>query len=310
MMHVAVVIVGFRNAHDVAGCLAALERSTHTDFEVVVCENGGSQSYAALIAAIPSALPCGQSVRAVQAPRNLGYAGGVNLGMAAAPDADAWWVLNPDTEAEPQALAQLVARLRRGDVEAVGGVVYLPADRVQNYGGRWRALIARPVALGHGRPVAEPVEAAPVEAAQSYISGASMLISRRFLERVGPMREDYFLYVEEVEWCLRAREKGVQLGFAPEARVLHRAGSTTGSHDRSAAQPKTPVYLDERNKLLVTRDRFPLLLPLAAPALLLQLVAKYGRRGAWRQVGYALQGWAAGLMNRRGPPSWISVDSP
>jgi GT2 family glycosyltransferase len=178
---------------------------------------------------------------------------------------------------------------------------------VQAYGGRWRAPLARAVALGQGRELAAPVAAAEIEAAQSYVSGASMLLNRRFRDQVGPMREDYFLYGEEVEWCLRARAMGLRLGFAPGARVLHHAGSTTGSHDRTKNQPRTPVYLDERNKLLITRDRFPALLPVVIPATLGLLILRFGKRRAWRQLGYALQGWAAGLMGRRGPPSWIET---
>ncbi len=308
-MHVAVVIVGFRNAADITACLAALDRADYADFEVVICENGGAASYAALKAAIPARLKGGQIVTVHQAPGNLGYAGGVNFGMAAASQADAWWALNPDTEPEPTALGKLVERLAAGGCEAVGGTLCLSETKVQAYGGRWRASLARAESIGRDSDLATPVDPAAIEARQDYLSGASMLIGSRFLETVGPMREDYFLYCEEVEWFLRGRAHGMRLGFAPDARVLHHAGSTTGSNDRSRTQPRTPVYLDERNKILVTRDCFPALLPVAATAALLLLILRFARRRAWRQLGYALQGWSAGLANRRGPPAWIDVGS-
>jgi len=229
--------------------------------------------------------------------------------MAAASHADAWWALNPDTEPEPTALGKLVERLAAGGCEAVGGTLCLSETKVQAYGGRWRAALARAESIGRDSDLAAPVDPAAIEARQDYLSGASMLIGRRFLETVGPMREDYFLYCEEVEWFLRGRAHGMRLGFAPGARVLHHAGSTTGSNDRSRTQPKTPVYLDERNKILVTRDCFPGLLPVAAAAALLLLILRFARRRAWRQLGYALEGWSAGLANRRGPPAWIDVGS-
>jgi hypothetical protein len=50
-MHVAVAIVGFRNEGDIVRCLGALEASTHRDFEIVICENGGPEAYARLTAA-------------------------------------------------------------------------------------------------------------------------------------------------------------------------------------------------------------------------------------------------------------------
>jgi N-acetylglucosaminyl-diphospho-decaprenol L-rhamnosyltransferase len=304
-VHVSVVIVGFRNRGDVVSCLEALAKSDHGDFDVIICENGGATAYEALRAAAPEYLAGGQAVRVLQASENLGYAGGVNFGMAGAPDADVWWVLNPDTEPEPTAMSRLLERLSEGDCDAVGATIYLPDGRIQTCGGRWRPMLARAISLGHGRDLAAPMGRAEVEAAQSYLSGASMMITRRFAQEVGPMREDYFLYCEEVEWFLRAKTRGMRLGFASEARVLHHAGTTTGSYNRK--QPKTPVYLDERNKILVTRDCFPQLLPVASVSALLLLILRFGKRLAWRQLAFALQGWAAGLANRRGPPAWIET---
>jgi len=304
-MHVAVCIVGFKNAPDIQRCLAALGRSTHTDFRVVICENGGGEAHRALVAAVPPALAGGQAVTIVKAERNLGYAGGVNLAMAQAPDADAWWVLNPDTEADPRALAALLERLVRGDCDAVGGTIYLPDGAVQSHGGLWQTALGRAVSMGYGAPADAPVDAAEIERRQSFLSGACMLIGRRFFDAVGPMREDYFLYCEEVEWFLRGRMKGMRLGFAPDARVLHMAGTTTGSHEAFNRMPKTPVYLNERNRILVTRDLWPAMTPVVALGALGVIAARFGRRGAWRQMGFALAGWMAGLANRRGAPNWI-----
>ena len=207
-MHVAICIVGFRNADDILGCLEALSSSTHADFEVVICENGGATAHGRLLERLPPALPGGQAVRALLAPSNLGYAGGVNVCIEASRQADAWWVLNPDTLPSPSALAALVARLEIGDCEAVGDTIYLPDGRVQSHGGRWRPWLARAVSIGHGTRHGRGVDPAAVEARQNYLNGASMLVGRRFVEAAGLMREDYFLYCEEVEWCLRARAKG------------------------------------------------------------------------------------------------------
>jgi N-acetylglucosaminyl-diphospho-decaprenol L-rhamnosyltransferase len=212
-MHVCVAIVGFRNPGDITSCLRALARSTHPDFEVVICENGGKAAYEALTAAIPKTLAGGQTVRAVLAAKNLGYAGGVNVCLNASKDADAWWVLNPDTEPYPEAMAALVTRLAHGDREAVGCTILLPNGKVQSHGGRWQAWLARAVSLGIGEAADIRPNPASVERRQNYLNGASMMIGRRFLEATGPMREDYFLYCEEVEWCLRGLKRGMRLGF-------------------------------------------------------------------------------------------------
>lgn len=306
-MHVAVSIVGFRNRDDIVRCLAALERSTHTDFEVILCENGGPGAFGELTEILPAQLPGGQRVRAVLAPGNLGYAGGVNVCLRETPEADAWWVLNPDTQPEPDALALTVERLAAGDCEAVGSTIVLSDGRVQSHGGRWTPWLARSESLGHGSALTQLPDPAWVESAQNYLNGASMLIGRRFLEVVGPMREDYFLYCEEVEWCLRGVQRGMRLGFAPNARVLHYVGTTTGSYDAITRRPRTPVYLNERNKMLTTWDRYPRRMPVAALSSLLLIFVRFGRAGAWRQIGYGLAGWAAGLAKVRGAPRWLAT---
>jgi GT2 family glycosyltransferase len=303
-MHVAICIVGFRNSEDISDCVAALSRSTYPDFEVVICENGGAVASAILAERIPGACAGGQPVRILTAEDNLGYAGGVNVCFAAAPEADAWWVLNPDTRPDPAALEELIARLARGDCAAVGSTIYYADGKVQGRGGQWRPWLARAVGLDYGKSLDAP-PSDNLEARLWYLSGASMIVNRRFIDEVGKMREDYFLYGEEVEWCLRAREAGVKLGLAPRSNVLHHQGTTTGSARDMRQRTKTPVYLDERNKILLTRDHYPLRLPVVASGALVMLCLRFGKRRAWRQLGFALSGWAAGLANRRGKPPWL-----
>jgi GT2 family glycosyltransferase len=185
--------------------------------------------------------------------------------------------------------------------------VHLHNGTVQSYGGRWTGWLARPVSLGHGGAQDAAIDAAAIERRQNYLNGASMLVGRRFLETVGPMREDYFLYCEEVEWCLRAQAKGMRLGFAPEAIVLHAQGTTTGAGGQPAGRSRLSVYLGERNKILTTRDCYPALLPVAALAALAAHIRRFGPRGAWAQLRYGLAGWWDGLMNRRGVPAWMSA---
>jgi N-acetylglucosaminyl-diphospho-decaprenol L-rhamnosyltransferase len=302
---VAIAIVSYRNPHEVADCLVQLARSSHEDFSVYVCENGGSEAYRGLCDMVPSRLPGGQAVTLLNAGENLGYAGGVNCALeAAGKQFDAAWILNPDTLPEPGALAALLRRLDRGDVDAVGGVLLQLNGEIQGFGGRWRSKLAIGGSIGLFRPPDQPIDEAEVEAEQSYLMGASMLVSRRFIEVNGPMRADYFLYVEEVEWCLRAQRNGLRLGFTAEAIVRHHQGTTTGWAGSFRQRPKMPIYLDARNRVRLTRQMNPTWLWTAVPAILLHAIWRYARRGAWRQVAYVFEGVAAGLRGESGRPSW------
>ena len=302
--HVAVAIVGYNNVADIERCIGALAKSTYSDFEVVICENGDDHTYRALQDRLPVSLAAGQPVKLLKSPGNYGYASGVNQCIAASSSSDAWWVLNPDTEPTPTALGALVARLDQGDVQAVGGTLYSPEGQVQSYGGVWRSWSARAVSLGLGNSLETVPDSADVERSQTYLIGASMLIGQEFIERVGLMPEDYFLYCEEIDWCLKAAQKGVRLGFAPEAKVLHQQGTSTGRTTSIKDRSKLSVYLDERNRMVLTKTHFPFRFPVASSAALFLIGLRYLRKGAFRQFSYGVSGWFAGLLGRQGMPKF------
>ena len=287
-------------------CCSALEGLKYTGFDVVICENGGPDAYETLRKELPGTLSGGQPIRCVLAPGNLGYAGGVNFCMDVNPDADGWWILNPDARPLPDALSALIARLSEGNCEAVGGVLYHENNVVQAYGGRWRGWLARSESIGIGARLSEPVNAKNIEHSMNYLLGASMLVTKVFRQTVGPMREDYFLYCEEVEWFLRARRHGMRLGFAPQSLVAHVQGGTTGSAAAIRHRPKLPIYLDERNKLHVVRDTTPLRLPVAILAAFGLLTLRYLKHGAFRSWRYARAGWWGGVRGERGIPDWLA----
>ena len=305
MMTVAVCITSYRCPDAIAACVAALEVSTYDDFCLVICENGGMAAAQALAERLPAVLRGGQPVLVIDAGGNTGFAGGTNLAISASPHASALWLLNPDTVPAPEALAALKRRLDEGNVDAVGGVVHFADGRIQGVGGRWQGIIGRIVSLGHGRQLGSFQDQAAVERRQNFLIGASLLVSRRFLQIAGPMREDYFLYCEEVEWALRAVRRGLRLGHAPDALVRHDEGTTTGSGGGRSQQKRLPVYLNQRNRVHLIRDTRPALLPLAVPAMLAQIAMSYVRIGAWSQAGYALHGLMAGLSGERGLPGWL-----
>src|SRR3546814_20146766 len=85
--------------------------------------------------------------------------------------------------------SDLSERLGKGDCQAVGGIQYYGDGRVQSDGGTWRPWFARAVSIGHGRKLSDPIDPDAIESSINYITGASMLVSRAFLQATGPMRE-------------------------------------------------------------------------------------------------------------------------
>ena len=304
-MRVAIGIVGFRNSDDIANCLAGLAKQTHQNFTVVICENGGEAAHAEIVSRFSQRKLGNGVLTIIGAHDNPGYAGGINRVIRSQPMADALWVLNPDTHPEPECLAKLISRLKQDDVGIVGGRIVGPSGHLQSCGGRWRSKLARVESIGHGWPAEQQLDIAAIERDLDFQSGASMLVAQSVIEKIGPMREDYFLYCEEVEWCVRAKDAGFGIGFAAGATIVHHQGSTTGSGGAVRSRKRLPIFLDERNKINMVRDLRPAHLWTAIPAALILMILRYGKALAFRQLSYAIAGWLAGLRNHRGRPDWF-----
>lgn len=334
---VAVLIVGFRNPTDIRQCLAAL---SHADiapsFDVFICENGGESAYRQLIETLvddhgpcqaadgstrPDRPETGRFVRVRRlrfrtrpstvwigcATENLGYAGGVNAWLDHLWRIAGWkglWILNPDTEPRPHALAALVERAEVGNKGMVGSTI-LDSDRpgrVRFRGGlHWQRFPARGIAIGLGERLDAPHDISAIEAAMDSPSGASMYVTRSCAEKIGPMDESYFLFFEDLDWGVRAKKLG--LGYASGSIVSHGRGTTTGSARSAAAIPKLTVYLQHRNGVHFVRRHFPWALP-ARIAISLLYAARFLIRRAPNNFLAVLEGVLAGLRGEVGRPGW------
>jgi N-acetylglucosaminyl-diphospho-decaprenol L-rhamnosyltransferase len=172
-------------------------------------------------------------VRLVPSPTNHGFAGGMNLAASHA-SGDCLLLLNPDAALCPGALEALVGVLTdKSRAAAVGPALVYADGRHQDSAFRFPGLTQVgldlfPVPRLSGSPLNGRVPrrgGAPVQI--DHPLGAAMLIRRAAWEDVGPLDEGYFMYVEEVDWCQRARRRGWEIWHVPRAVVRHRAGAAT-----------------------------------------------------------------------------------
>jgi len=148
----------------------------------------------------------------IQTGQNLGFGAGNNVGLRyvlARNDAQFVWLLNNDTVVAPDALTQLVATLEAKPDAGQCGSTILFFDRpdvVQICGGceynPWWGSIR---ALGAGYPASDLPDAEFVERRMTYVAGAALLVRMVFVQKVGLLPEDYFLYFEEIDWATRGR---------------------------------------------------------------------------------------------------------
>lgn len=199
-------------------CLTALRECTYERVTLIVVDNGSTDNS---VAKIRAAFP---DVLVLESGKNLGFAGGNNVGIrhALADGANYVWLLNNDTKPDPNALSALIAKaLTDTTIGAVASVCYYAESpsTVQAWAGARVNLWT-----GSARLSRKP---RPDEWFDS-LNGTSILISRAAIESVGLLDEDFFLYWEDTEFCLRLRKRGWRIAAAPDSRVLHKVGASTG----------------------------------------------------------------------------------
>jgi GT2 family glycosyltransferase len=326
-----VLIVSYGNPTDVDRCLNSLARSSWTDFEVFVCENAGQEAFTRLrtfltrqngpleqvddsSGAIDS--PGGRlafvtrcqfhgrtiAVRLAAATENLGYAGGMNAWLERLIGYPGWegvLILNPDTAVGETCLSELMAKAAEGFGMVGGTLVFDDSpNKIINYGLIWPRATGRVLAVGRNSPAgSSPSDA--LLASIDTISGACMLVTRPFIDDVGLMAEDYFLYMEELDWgWRRGRHK---IGFARQAVIRHVCGTTIGSTENSKARSPLSAYLMSRNSILFSRRwarwRWPLHFVIG-----LVYVVKYALQVSPEIARVALVGLIDGLRGKTGRP--------
>lgn len=208
-----------------------------------------------------------ERVTLIDAGGNVGFAAGNNIGLRHLlrdPTIDYVWLLNNDTVVERDAAQALVARMdATHNIGMCGTVVrfYHRPDTIQALNGmRFNTMTGQSRGIGAGMKVGTPYDPARVGRETDFVLGASLAVSRRFFDTIGPMSEDYFLYFEEIDWAARNAGR-FAVAFAHGAVVYHKEGGSIGSSQvKGERSPMSDYYL-LRSRLKFVRRRRPLLLP-------------------------------------------------
>jgi hypothetical protein len=239
---VCVVILNWNGRDDTLACLASLQDVRYPNFRAVVVDNGSSDDS---VPAIRSAFP---DVEVIETGRNLGFAGGNNVGIRRALELGADYVLllNNDTEVDPGILDAFVAAAARfPDAGVFSGKIYFHSDpqRIWYAGARWNDEASRFDQIGEG--VLDDGQAFSAAGETAYACGCAFFLPAARLREVGLLDEQFFLYFEETDWCYRANAAGHPSIFVSEAKLWHKVSMSFGGERSPLA-----LYFITRNRLL------------------------------------------------------------
>lgn len=240
---ISIITVNFRQAHLTLDFLASASKISYPNFEILVIDNdtepsGVEQEIEKIDLKIP--------VRYIHTKKNLGFAGGNNVGIR---EAFGEYILfiNNDTEVPPDILNTLLGVFHtHPDAGLVspkllfdesGLIQYAGAIKINAYTGRGRKIGNAEKDLGQYDKIVET----------DLGHGAAMMIPKKVIDKVGLMPEVYFLYYEEHDWAEQIKRAGYKIYYCGTTYVRHKESMTIGK------KSLTKTYYMNRNRLLYVR---------------------------------------------------------
>lgn len=257
-MDLSVVIVNWNVRELLRECLqslqAACEAYPHLTTEIIVVDSASADGSSQMVQAeFPQ-------IQLIASDENLGYARGNNVGAAAA-QGRYIFLLNPDTVIRPDTLACLVGYMdEQPQVGTVGPQLLWPDGTIQSSRRRfptlgtlfWESTLLAEWRLHNWHRQNYHMADCPPDRIQpvDWVVGAALLIRAEAWRQVGPIKESFFMYFEETDWCHRCKEAGWEIHYLPAAQVIHYEGKSS----EQVVAARTTHF--QRSKIRYTRKYF------------------------------------------------------
>lgn len=237
-----VIILNYNGYEDTLECVKSVEKSDYPNVKIVVIDNASqNDSYNVLRKSL------NPNVVLMKTEKNIGYAGGNNIGIKYAMDdgADYICVLNNDTIVKEDIFTKCLEELKRDvDISFISPVVLeFNQDIVQSTGGDINIKTGNVTLNNNGARLNELASKLECD----YIGGACMMFRTEIIDQIGMIPENYFLFFEETEWCYKAKKMGMKNVCITTTYLRHKGSASINAiHGLHG-------YLMERNRVVFVR---------------------------------------------------------
>jgi len=266
------VILNTSRREDTLACLESITTGGYEPHDIIVLDNA---SVDGSVEAIHEAFP---RVEVILLTDNLGYAGNNNVGIHAAIEQGADWVLilNEDVIVAPDAIIKMIEVGEQDPkVGVVGPMVYHHGepDIIQSAGG---ILDTYWLSIHRGQNKQDVGQYTDPEEVD-WISGCAILVKKEVIEEVGALDERFFYYWEETEWCLRAKRAGWKIIHVPGAKIWHK-----GVQRDYQPSPSVTYYWTRNWLLTLSKHRAPIQAWTFAITMIIRNITSWSLRPKWR----------------------------
>lgn len=220
------VILNYNSSEDTIECLQHLEKITYPNFKVVIVDNASTDQ------SVMKLRPFCENHTLIESKRNLGYANGNNIGIKFALQESAAYIciLNSDVEVEPDFLQPIIDMMGKdAKIGLCGPCIceYKEREKVQAMGANINLFTGLTQRKHKGKDYAS-IEMEAVEV--DYLGGACFVAKAEVFHRVGFIPENYFLFFEETEFCLRVKRQRYKILCYTGSRVYHKGSATISKY--------------------------------------------------------------------------------
>jgi len=252
MKKLFIIVLAYNGGKDLLSCLKSLKSALVPkgwQAHCLVVDNGSRNGSISLLKKQFS------NLNIIENKKNLGFAGGNNIGIdfALNQGASAILLLNQDTRVNADFILPLLAQLYSGKKVAIAAPVICfrsQGNLVYDLGAISHPLLG----LSVHKNCADIDVSLPLK--RDFVSGCCLMIKAELFKKIGLMHEDYFLYYEDDDFCHHARKAGYGIYVVPASQIFHRQSTAAGFFSPLSA------YYNSRNRLLFTLRNQPARLPL------------------------------------------------
>jgi len=283
-----IVVVNYNNWQDTIECLESVFKNTYNNFQIILVENNSSnnslssimawaEGKQAVVYSTSSQLKYlsqpfekkpleyvfyteeealnstkhkkeaqyENPIIIIRAKNNNGFSAGSNIGMRyaiAKNDFEYIWLLNNDTVIEKSSLSLLIKYAKENKLGLAGSTLmyYYAPEKIQTYGGHINTFWGTANHIIRMEDVPKKLD---------YIAGASFLLKKETIEKIGLLPEEYFLYYEETDYCFNAKKNGFKLGINIKSIVYHKEGGSTKTYGEFLTRDEFIDVLFLRNRI-------------------------------------------------------------
>lgn len=244
---VHIILLNYNGYKDTIDCIKSLQSIDYPNYKIVVVDNKSTNDSEKNIKKFIKNM---ENVKFIQTGKNLGFSGGNNVGIkwALENNADYICLLNNDTTVEPDFLSVLVKEMESNKEIGIsaGKIMYYSKPNII-----WSAggYIDEGKCLGYHYGInCNDSDEYNIKKEVTFLTGCLQLIRADLIKKVGLYDEEYFLYMEDVDFCYRAKLEGSKIMYVPESKIYHKVSASTGGEESPMV-----LYYMTRNVMLFNK---------------------------------------------------------